>query len=67
MSGTSDKKDTVATTELLESADLSLHNPLSMLSKDFTLVSCEGKEITMPVYDLMGWSCVSLCLSSDVS
>lgn len=30
--------------------------PLSPYSQVFTLVSIEGEEINMPLYDLMSWS-----------
>lgn len=37
-------------------ASLKVADPLSIFSQHFTLVSCEGEHIAMPIYDLMSWS-----------
>lgn len=35
---------------------VAVEEPLSVFSQQFTHVSCEGKHLSMPIYDLMSWS-----------
>lgn len=37
-------------------SSLKISEPLSVFSQHFTLVSCDGEQISMPIYDLMSWS-----------
>lgn len=56
MSRTAHKKETPPVAIDTSMANLKVSNELDVFNREFTLISCEGTEIAIPVYDLMAWS-----------